>query len=37
MYCVWENAEAVVKEEYKKDYDERENADLNGSADLLKH
>ena len=37
MYRVWEDVEAVVKEEDKKEYDEREDGKLDGSADLLRY
>ena len=37
VYRVWEDIEAVVKEEDKKEYDEREQAELDGSADLSRH
>ena len=34
VYGVWEDIEAVVEEEDNKDYDEREDSELDGSADL---
>lgn len=34
VYRVWEDIEAVVKEENEKQYDEREEAELDGSANL---
>ena len=37
MYRVWEDVEAVVKEEDEKEYDEREDAKLDRSADLSRH
>lgn len=37
MYRVWEDGEAVVKEEDKKEYDEGEDGKLDGSADLLRY
>lgn len=37
VYCVWEDIEAVVKKEDKNEYDEREDAELDGGADLSRH
>ena len=37
VYRVWENIEAIVKEEDKDKYDDSEDTKLDGSADLLKH
>ena len=37
MDCVWEDIEAVVKEKDKKEYDEREDAELDRGADLSRH
>lgn len=37
MYRVWEDVEAIVEEEDKKEYDEREDGKLNGSTDLLRY
>ena len=37
MYRVWQDIEAVVKEKDKKEYDEGENAELDGSADLSRY
>ena len=35
VYRVWEDIEAIVKEEDKDKYDDREDTELDGSADLL--
>ena len=35
MYRVWEDIEAIVKEEDKEKYDDGEDTKLDGSADLL--
>ena len=35
MYRVWEDIEAIVKEEDKDEYDEGEDTKLDGSAELL--
>ena len=35
VYRVWEDIEAVIKEKDEKEYDEREDAELDGSANLL--
>ena len=37
VYRVGEDIEAVVKEKDQKQYDERKDAKLDGSADLLRH
>lgn len=38
VYRVWEDVEAIVKKEDKKEYDEGKDAKLDGSADLkLRH
>ncbi len=37
VYRVWKDIEAVVKEEDKQEYDEREDAKLDGSANLSSH
>ena len=37
MYRVWEDVKAVVEKKDKKQYDEREDAKLDGSADLSRH
>ena len=37
VYRVWEDIKAVVKEKDEKEYDEREDAKLDGSADLSRH
>ena len=37
VYRVWEDVEAVVKEEDKKEYDKGKDAKLDGSADLSRH
>ena len=34
---VWEDIEAIVKEEDKEKYDDGEDSKLDGSADLSKH
>ena len=35
VYRVWEDIEAIVKDEDKDKYDEGEDTELDGSADLL--
>ena len=35
MYRIWEDIEAIVKEEDKDEYDEGEDTKLDGSAELL--
>lgn len=37
MYRVWKDIEAIVEEKDEKEYDEREDAKLDGSADLSRH
>ena len=37
MYRVWQDIKAIVKEEDEKEYDECEDAELDGTADLLRH
>lgn len=37
MYRVWKDIKAVVEEKDEKEYDEREDAKLDGSADLSRH
>lgn len=34
VYGVWEDIKAVIEEKDKKQYDERKDAELDGSADL---
>lgn len=36
MYCVREDIEAVVENKHEKEYDKREDAELDRSADLSK-
>lgn len=37
VYRVWEDIEMVVKEKDENEYDEREDAELDGSTDLSRH
>lgn len=37
VYRVWENIKAIVKEKNEKQYDERKEAELDGSANLAKY
>ena len=37
VYRVWEDIESVVKEKNEKQYNEGEEAELDGSANLSRH